>query len=139
MTPEEIALKFQLRKDTASVVYHGRKVEYFVEENPDKYNLYFLVTDPTFDEKCDKEKLHDNFASMKKYLYDEGFLDSCVKDTDPDKNWKIHFLVQYHNPQSTKLDLSENHKKPQTMFWVVFKTSVVIIVVWALLKWLFLL
>lgn len=96
MTPEEeIAAKFRSRTNIPFAFYNGKKVHYFVEDNEDKYDLYFLVTDPHFDPDCNKDALHREFSKMKMYLHDEGFLDSCVKDVDREKNWKIHFLLQY--------------------------------------------
>jgi hypothetical protein len=133
MTSEEIALKFQLRKDTASVVYHGHKVDYFVEDNEEQYDLYFLVTDPTFDEKCDKEKLHNGFGKMKQYLYDEGFLDPMVKDTDSDKHWKIHFLVQYQTSDRPIIKSADAREKPL----IVLRTVAITLTIVTIVYWIF--
>jgi len=137
MTPEEeIAAKFRCRTNVPSAIYNGKNVEYFVENNEDNYDLYFLVTNPNFNKDCDKETLHREFNNMKMYLYNEGFLDSCFKNINREKDWKIHFLVQYNTTPTIKLNLNDDHKKSQSALWALTKTVIVIILIYSLLRWL---
>jgi len=114
MTPEDVISKFSLNRAQVETVFlRDKKIEYFMEhsevsyldkESEDCYDIYFLVTDAGFDRNKDSKQIQRELNSIKRYLYEEGFMDNCLKDVNQYANFKLHFLVRYPTSNVNEYD-----------------------------------